>query len=95
MPPLHGHNPAVHCADNGACCRPAGSTCSCLQDPNSLKLTLPEGILITTRVLRRSEEQVADDRIETSEFMQQVFDDGSIGECLCAQVVRAAGEVSA
>lgn len=53
--------------------------CWCLQDPNALKLTLPEGILITTRVLRRSEEQVADDRFETSEFMQQVFDDGSIG----------------
>jgi hypothetical protein len=38
-------------------------------------------------VLRRSEEQVAGDRIETSEFMQQVFDDGSIGECLCAWIV--------
>jgi hypothetical protein len=31
-------------------------------------------------VLRRSEQQMADDRFETSEFLQQVFDDGSIGE---------------
>lgn len=51
----------------------------CIQDPNALKLTLPEGIVITSRVLRRSEEQVSDDRFETSEFLQQVFDDGSIG----------------
>lgn len=35
--------------------------------------------MITSRVLRRSEEQVSDDRFETSEFLQQVFDDGSIG----------------
>lgn len=51
-----------------------------LQDPNTLKLTLPEGILVTSRVLRRSEQQMADDRFETSEFLQQVFDDGSIGK---------------
>jgi hypothetical protein len=60
------------------------SVCLHAQDPNSLSLTLPEGVVITSRVLRRSEEQVADDRFETSEFLQQVFDDGSIGEgCGC------------
>lgn len=53
-----------------------------MQDPNALSLTLPQGLVVTSRVLRRSEEQVADDRFETSEFMQQVFDDGSIGESL-------------
>lgn len=56
--------------------------CLRTQDPNSLKLTLPEGMIITSRVLRRSEEQVSGDRFETSEFMQQVFDDGSIGRLL-------------
>jgi hypothetical protein len=46
-----------------------------------LGLSLPDGIQVTTRVLRRSEQAPAHDRIETSEFMQQVFDDGRVGEC--------------
>lgn len=41
-------------------------------DPNQLKLTLPEGLIISSRVLRRSEQQMAPDRFETSEFLQQV-----------------------
>ena len=65
------------------CMTPRNTLFVCHQDPNALKLSLPEGIMITSRVLRRSEEQVSGDRFETSEFMQQVFDDGSIGE-LCA-----------
>jgi hypothetical protein len=41
-------------------------------DPNSLKLILPDGLIISSRVLRRSEQQIAKDRFETSEFLQQV-----------------------
>jgi hypothetical protein len=73
-------------------CGALPSVCLHAQDPNSLSLTLPEGVVITSRVLRRSEEQVADDRFETSEFLQQVFDDGSIGEewsCSCALRLRS------
>jgi len=58
-----------------------------VQDPNALSLTLPEGLVVTSRVLRRSEEQVADDRFETSEFLQQVFDDGSLGGLLGARLI--------
>lgn len=46
-----------------------------VDDPNALSLTLPGGLAVTTRVLRRSE--TADgDRLETSEFLQQLYEDG-------------------
>lgn len=44
------------------------------QDPNALNLTMPGGLAVSSRVLRRSEKEVAADRFETSEFMQQVFE---------------------
>jgi hypothetical protein len=51
-----------------------------LQDPNSLILNMPGDLSVRTRVMRRSEQQLGDDRLETSEFMQQVFDSGDPGE---------------
>ena len=42
-------------------------------DPNDLSLALPSGGTVSTRVTRRSEEQPADQRIETSEYLRQTF----------------------
>jgi hypothetical protein len=41
---------------------------------------MPGDLSVRTRVMRRSEQQIAADRLETSEFMQQVFDSGDPGE---------------
>lgn len=41
-------------------------------DPNILKMRLPNGTSIFSRVTRRSANIVAQDRFETSEFFQQV-----------------------
>jgi hypothetical protein len=38
---------------------------------------------VKTRVMRRSEQQTGDDRLETSEFLQQVIDSGDPGEDMC------------
>lgn len=46
------------------------------EDPNVLLLALPKGLIIRTRVTRRSEDIPEPDRIETSEYIEQVFDDG-------------------
>ncbi|KAK9812762.1 hypothetical protein WJX72_003291 [[Myrmecia] bisecta] len=43
-------------------------------NPNSLSLLLPGGMNILTRVTRRSEDPVAADRLDTSEYFEQVFD---------------------
>eukprot|EP01026_Neomeris_dumetosa_P022542 TRINITY_DN1940_c0_g1_i5.p1 TRINITY_DN1940_c0_g1~~TRINITY_DN1940_c0_g1_i5.p1 ORF type:complete len:351 (-),score=47.98 TRINITY_DN1940_c0_g1_i5:238-1245(-) len=43
-------------------------------DPNILTLSLPGGLIVNTRVTRRSFNQPADDLIETSEYFEQVFD---------------------
>eukprot|EP00891_Asterochloris_glomerata_P007064 jgi/Astpho2/7064/e_gw1.00107.157.1_t len=45
-------------------------------DPNSLKLRLPGGTSVFTRVTKRSEAKPAADRIDTSEYFQQVFQQG-------------------
>lgn len=41
-------------------------------DPNLLTMTLPGGLDITTRVTRRSENEAPPDRLDTSEYFQQV-----------------------
>ena len=41
-------------------------------DPNLLSMTLPGGLDVTTRVTRRSENDSPPDRLDTSEFFQQV-----------------------
>ncbi|KAG1659433.1 hypothetical protein FOA52_001104 [Chlamydomonas sp. UWO 241] len=46
-----------------------------MADPNVLLLSLPGGTSIRTRVTRRSATTPADDRLETSEFFEQIFDD--------------------
>ena len=46
-------------------------------DPNQLQMRLPGGMQITTRVTRRSEEQLAEDRLATSEFFQQLIEEES------------------
>jgi len=43
-------------------------------DPNVLQLSMPGGLSARTRVTRRSQEQAASDRLETSEYLQQVFE---------------------
>ncbi|WIA35155.1 hypothetical protein OEZ86_003627 [Tetradesmus obliquus] len=45
-------------------------------DPNSLILNMPGDMSVRTRVMRRSESQIGTDRLETSEFLQQVLDSG-------------------
>ena len=53
-----------------------------VEDPNALRISLPRGLAITTRVTRRSQADVPGaNRTETSEYVQQVFDDaGAAGE---------------
>ncbi|WIA14970.1 hypothetical protein OEZ85_001679 [Tetradesmus obliquus] len=46
------------------------------KDPNSLILNMPGDMSVRTRVMRRSESQIGTDRLETSEFLQQVLDSG-------------------
>jgi hypothetical protein len=71
------------CADGNAdWCLLLGLLLLLLQDPNSLVLYMPGDMSVRTRVMRRSEQQTGDDRLETSEFMQQVFDSGDPGENL-------------
>ena len=41
-------------------------------DPNVLTMTLPGGLDVTTRVTRRSENTLPPDRLDTSEYFQQV-----------------------
>ena len=41
-------------------------------DPNVLSMTLPGGLDVTTRVTRRSENDLPPDRLDTSEYFQQV-----------------------
>ena len=41
-------------------------------DPNVLTMTLPGGLDVTTRVTRRSENDTPPDRLDTSEYFQQV-----------------------
>jgi hypothetical protein len=46
---------------------------------------------VRTRVTRRSEASVSSDRLETSEFLEQVFEDGSgesQGICSCWMVLQ-------
>jgi hypothetical protein len=57
----------------------AAAAAAAAQDPNSLVLYMPGDMSVRTRVMRRSEQQTGDDRLETSEFMQQVFDSGDPG----------------
>ncbi len=42
-------------------------------DPNVLTMTLPGGLDVTTRVTRRSENDSPPDRLDTSEYFQQVI----------------------
>lgn len=44
-------------------------------DPNVLRLSMPGGLAIRTRVTRRSEAYPEPSRIETSEYVEQIFDD--------------------
>eukprot|EP00803_Ostreobium_quekettii_P007750 evm.model.scf_1668.5 EVM.evm.TU.scf_1668.5 scf_1668:27419-33693(-) len=46
-------------------------------DPNVLKLSLPGGTDVLTRVTKRSEDRREANRLDTSEFFEQVFDDPS------------------
>eukprot|EP00798_Chlamydomonas_sp_ICE-L_P008882 gene8882-3761_t len=46
------------------------------EDPNVLLLSLPKGLIIRTRVTRRSEDIPEPDRIETSEYFEQDRDIG-------------------
>lgn len=48
-------------------------------DPNVLSLSMPQGFSVRTRVTRRSEEFPAADRIETSEYVESVYEDGGSG----------------
>lgn len=43
-------------------------------DPNLLQMNLPGGLEVTTRVMRRSEETQGPDRLDTSEYFQQMID---------------------
>ncbi|KAG2499710.1 hypothetical protein HYH03_002645 [Edaphochlamys debaryana] len=52
-----------------------------INDPNILSLRMP-GMSVRTRVTRRSEEFPADDRIETSEFVESIYDGGQPGGSL-------------
>ena len=45
------------------------------EDPNLLRISLPGGLRIDSTITRRSEEYLAQDLIETSEFYLQLFDD--------------------
>jgi hypothetical protein len=44
------------------------------ENPNSLDMTLQNGFRLSSRVTRRSENDVGDNRLETSEFFQQVIE---------------------
>eukprot|EP00890_Picochlorum_soloecismus_P006457 jgi/Picsp_1/6812/NSC_04151-R1_protein len=46
-----------------------------LESPSTTQVSLPGGLRISTNVLRRSEEYLKQDLLETSEFIQQLFDD--------------------
>ena len=46
-----------------------------LESPSTTQVSLPGGLRVSTNVLRRSEEYLQKDLLETSEFIQQVFDD--------------------
>lgn len=48
-------------------------------DPNVLTLSMPGGMNVRTRVTRRSEEFPMDDRIETSEYVESVYESGNGG----------------
>jgi len=50
-----------------------------VDDPNVLRLSVPGGLAINTRVTRRSQQQNGTNRTETSEFVEQVFDDPGSG----------------
>lgn len=43
-------------------------------NPNQLRMALPGSMTINTRVTRRSEETPASDKINTSEYFQQIFE---------------------
>ena len=43
-----------------------------VEDPNVLTMTLPGGLDVATRVTRRSENEAPPDRLDTSEYFQQV-----------------------
>ena len=43
-----------------------------VNDPNVLTMTLPGGLDVATRVTRRSENEAPPDRLDTSEYFQQV-----------------------
>lgn len=50
------------------------------EDPNVLRLSLPTShMIVRTRVTKRSEEETAADRIDTSEYLEQIFDTSSTG----------------
>ena len=46
-----------------------------VESPGTTLVSLPGGLRISTNVLRRSEEYLKQDLLETSEFIQQLFDD--------------------
>jgi hypothetical protein len=46
-----------------------------LESPSTTQVSLPGGLRVSTNVLRRSEEYLQKDLLETSEFIQQLFDD--------------------
>lgn len=46
-----------------------------VESPGTTQVSLPGGLRISTNVLRRSEEYLKQDLLETSEFIQQLFDD--------------------
>ncbi|KXZ49476.1 hypothetical protein GPECTOR_21g702 [Gonium pectorale] len=50
-----------------------------INDPNILTVNMPS-MSVRTRVTRRSEELPAEDRIETSEYVESVFENGGVGE---------------
>ncbi|GAX77373.1 hypothetical protein CEUSTIGMA_g4819.t1 [Chlamydomonas eustigma] len=51
------------------------------QDPNIMKLDLPGNKIIRTRVTRRSMNQLGSDRLESSEYFEQIYEgEDSIGE---------------
>ncbi|GFH06147.1 uncharacterized protein HaLaN_00726 [Haematococcus lacustris] len=49
-------------------------------DPNVLQLSMPDGLAVRTRVTRRLEDNPSPDRIETSEYLEQVFEDAEMAE---------------
>ncbi len=48
-------------------------------DPNVLRLSMPKGVNVRTRVTRRSENVGGPDKLDTSEFIEQIFDNSSTG----------------